>query len=113
MLPLLSDENLSIPDLLATSVEHTARLLAEALNEKGITRCLVTGGGAFNGYLMERLRARLQPELIVPDERTVSFKEAIIFAYLGWLRWHARPNALASVTNASRDSIGGALHLPG
>ena len=112
-LPLLNDEDLSIPDRLATSVEHTARLLANYMQGKNIQRCLVTGGGAFNGFLMERLRTRTSVELVVPDERTVAFKEAIIFAYLGWLRWHGKPNALASVTGSSRDSIGGAVYLPG
>lgn len=112
VLPLLNDEGLSIPDRLATSVEHTARLLGKYTVAKKIQRCLVTGGGAFNGFLMQRLRASSPAELFVPDERTVAFKEAIIFAYLGWLRWHGRPNALASVTGSSRDSIGGALYLP-
>lgn len=112
LLPLLNDEGLSIPDRLATSVEHTARLLGKYTVAKKIQRCLVTGGGAFNGYMMQRLRAGSPVELVVPEERTVAFKEAIIFAYLGWLRWHGRPNALASVTGSSRDSIGGALYLP-
>jgi len=112
LLPLLDQAGVSIPDRLATSVEHTARALARALASKGITQCLVTGGGSFNGNLMERLRALSPVELVVPDPRTVSFKEAIIFAYLGWLRWRGEPNALASVTGAGRDSIGGALYLP-
>jgi anhydro-N-acetylmuramic acid kinase len=112
MLPLLDGEEPGIPDRLATCVEHIARSLAGALNSKGTTRCLVTGGGAFNSFLIERLWAHMRAEAVIPDARTVAFKEAIIFAYLGWLRWHERPNALASVTNASRDSIGGALYLP-
>lgn len=113
LLPMLNGKNLSVRDRLATSVEHTARLMADYLESKSILRCLVTGGGAFNGFLMERLRALTTAELVVPDNRTVAFKEAIIFAYLGWLRWHGRPNALDSVTGSSRDSIGGALYLPG
>lgn len=112
LLPLLNDGDLSIADRLATSVEHTSRLLGRYLGAHGIRRCLVTGGGAFNGFLMERLRASSPAELVVPDARMVAFKEAIIFAYLGWLRWHGRPNALASVTGSSHDSIGGALYLP-
>jgi anhydro-N-acetylmuramic acid kinase len=49
---------------------------------------------------------------LVPDPRTIDFKEALVFAYLGLLRWRGLPNALASVTGASRDSIGGAVYLP-
>ncbi len=113
LLPLLQTDDLTGADRMATAVEHTARLLAEHMEDQHIQRCLVTGGGAFNGFLMERIRERTSVELIVPDKRTVAFKEAIIFAYLGWLRWHGKPNALASVTGASQDSIGGAVYLPG
>lgn len=112
MLALMHEEILGIPDRLATTVEHVAGHLALQLNKEAVKRCLVTGGGAFNGFLLERLRAHANAEIVVPDERTVAFKEAIIFAYLGWLRWHARPNALASVTGSRRDNVGGALYLP-
>ena len=113
LLPFLNASLLSVPDRLATSVEHTAHLLAESMENKGLARCLITGGGAFNGFLMERLRTRTSVDLVIPDTRTIAFKEAIIFAYLGWLRWHGKPNALASVTGAHHDSIGGAMYLPG
>lgn len=112
MMPLLQDDGTGIPDLLSTSVEHVAELLAGHLNDQNAARCLATGGGAFNGFLVDRMRARTKAEVIIPDARTVAFKEAVVFAYLGWLRWHARPNALASVTKAAHDSVGGALYLP-
>jgi anhydro-N-acetylmuramic acid kinase len=50
--------------------------------------------------------------VIIPDALTVDFKEALVFAYLGLLRWRGEPNTLASVTGASRDSVGGAIYLP-
>lgn len=112
MLPLLGENGTGVEDRLSTTVEHIALQLAAHLNKEAVTRCLVTGGGAFNGFLMERMRARISAELVVPDDRTVAFKEAVIFAYLGWLRWHGLPNALASVTGSLRDSVGGALYLP-
>ncbi len=112
MVALLHEDSIGVPDRLATAVEHVAKRLATLLNKEAVTRCLVTGGGAFNAFLLERMRAHVNAELVVPDERTVAFKEAIIFAYLGWLRWHARPNALASVTGSRRDNVGGALYLP-
>ncbi len=112
MLPALQGESVGVADRLATCVEHVAQALAGRLNKEAVTRCLITGGGAFNGFLLERMRSLIKAELVVPDERTVAFKEAIIFAYLGWLRWHGRPNALASVTGSARDSVGGALYLP-
>ena len=42
----------------------------------------------------------------------IDFKEALVFAWLGLLRWQGRPTSLASVTGAARDSVGGALWLP-
>jgi 1,6-anhydro-N-acetylmuramate kinase len=47
---------------------------------------LVTGGGGFNRFLMERLRIYSPVPVTVPDRRTVEFKEALIFAFLGLLR---------------------------
>ena len=75
---------------------------------------LVTGGGALNTFLVERLEKKLKPlniEVIVPDDKLVNFKEALIMALIGVLRWREEYNVLSSVTGASRDSIGGALWL--
>jgi anhydro-N-acetylmuramic acid kinase len=75
---------------------------------------LVTGGGAHNTFLIERLREVLGDigvEVIVPDTGLVDYKEALIMALIGVLRWREENNVLASVTGASRDSIGGAVWL--
>ncbi len=74
-------------------------------------RMLVTGGGAHNTFLVERLRHRLGVEVIVPDEKLVDFKEALIMALIGVLRWREENNVMASVTGASRDCIGGAVWI--
>ena len=73
---------------------------------------LVTGGGAFNTFLIQRLKEelkKLKTEVIIPDEKLVKFKEALIMAFIGVLRWRQEYNILSSVTGASGDSIGGAL----
>jgi anhydro-N-acetylmuramic acid kinase len=75
---------------------------------------MVTGGGAFNDHLMERLRAHLEPMRVIaerPDAKLVNYKEALIMGLLGVLRWREDLTTLASVTGASRDSIGGALWI--
>jgi anhydro-N-acetylmuramic acid kinase len=75
---------------------------------------LVTGGGAHNGFLIGRLRARLAElgvEVVVPDAAIVDYKEALVMALIGVLRWREENNVLASVTGASRDSIGGAVWI--
>lgn len=95
-------------DLLRTYTEHIALQLASAIPSEG--EVLVTGGGAHNGFLLQLLRARLQNRIVVPDEATIDFKEALVFAFLGWLRWHGKINVLSSVTGASRDSSSGAVY---
>jgi anhydro-N-acetylmuramic acid kinase len=77
-------------------------------------RMLVTGGGAHNTFLMERLRealASLDVEVMVPEAALVDYKEALVMALIGVLRWREENNVLASVTGASRDSIGGAVWI--
>ena len=79
---------------------------------EGPAKMLVTGGGAFNTFLVTTIRKQLQPLDItveVPDAQTVSFKEALIMALIGTLRWRHEENVLSDVTGAERDSVNGAL----
>ncbi len=112
MAPLLTNKAGSIEDRARTVVEHIAGQLAHELKRAGALKVLVTGGGAHHQVLMERLRDLSGIHMDVPEKQLVDFKEAIIFALLGLLRWRGEANALASVTGASRDSVGGALYLP-
>lgn len=80
----------------------------------GGARLLVTGGGAHNGFLVSRLKEVLmQPgiDVVVPAAALVDYKEALVMALIGVLRWREENNVLASVTGASRDSIGGAVWI--
>jgi anhydro-N-acetylmuramic acid kinase len=75
---------------------------------------LATGGGAHNHFLTGRIRDRLTDlgvEVVVPDAALIDYKEALIMALIGVLRWREENNVLASVTGASRDSIGGAVWI--
>ena len=77
---------------------------------------LVTGGGAFNNFLVERMRFHLrekQVTLVIPAAELVSYKEALVMAFIGILRWRQDVNVLSSVTGASEDSVGGALWMGG
>lgn len=117
--PLIKASGLEIKDALRTYTEHIAIQVCKSVNALTTTaeqsqdhKLLVTGGGAFNNFLIYRLRALLSEkkvELVVPDSRLVNFKEAIIMAFIGVLRWRQEYNVLPSVTGASRASIGGAL----
>ena len=75
---------------------------------------LITGGGAFNIFLVERITDLLKEKGIiteVPNEQLVQYKEALIMALIGVLRWREEANVLCSVTGAAQNSIGGALWL--
>jgi anhydro-N-acetylmuramic acid kinase len=80
-------------------------------NGAATPRMLITGGGAHNTFLVERLRHKLAVEVVVPDEKLADFKEALVMALIGVLRWREENNVMASVTGASRDSIGGAVWI--
>lgn len=97
-------------DLLRTAVEHTAKQIAQIVNQRQLKTMLVTGGGAHNTFLIERLRELCTGTTVtVPDPLTVDYKEAIVFALLGYLRLSVQTNTLSSVTGARADSVGGTL----
>jgi anhydro-N-acetylmuramic acid kinase len=71
---------------------------------------LVTGGGVYNQFLIERLKSIGNKEIIIPDTKTIDFKEAIIFAFLGILRMRGEINCLHDVTDARINNCGGAVY---
>ncbi len=109
--PLLAKYKLAPTDILRTFCEHIAMQVANALNDKPNGKILVTGGGAFNTFLMECIKKNTVHQLIVPAKKTIDFKEALIFAFLGVLRMRNEINCLKSVTGAQRDNCGGAVYV--
>jgi anhydro-N-acetylmuramic acid kinase len=77
-------------------------------NKKG--KMLITGGGTYNDFLISRIRELVNLEIIIPDQKTIEFKEALIFAFLGVLRMRDEVNCLKSVTGARQDNCGGAIY---
>lgn len=115
----IAREGLSVPDAIATALHHAAspiadslRYFAEKQSSNGKFRVLVTGGGAFNPYLLECIQqyGSDQVELIVPDKNIVAFKEALVFALLGVLRARNEVNCLRSVTGAQYDHSAGVIY---
>ena len=104
---LLND--LSVPDMLATFVEHIALQIALPISFLPKGKILCTGGGARNKYLIERLQARTKHEVVVPEKQIIDYKEALVFALLGLLRMEGKTNVLASVTGAESDSCSGKI----
>jgi len=112
IIPMLTYYNISPEDAACTFCEHIAMQIAACLENDPDQHMLVTGGGAFNLFLLKRLSANTSVQLIVPDNKTVNYKEALVFAFLGLLRMQAKPNSLSSVTGATHDVSGGAVYLP-
>jgi anhydro-N-acetylmuramic acid kinase len=110
ILYLVDDKNMPVNDLLATSTEHIAQVIANELNDQKIKNVLLTGGGVFNTFLVERVKLKTSGEIIIPKDEIINFKEALIFAFLGYLRLNNSINTLRSVTGALNDSIGGAVY---
>jgi anhydro-N-acetylmuramic acid kinase len=112
-MPIITSSDCCLEDILATICEHIALKISEVVSELNeISKMLVTGGGALNTFLIERIKAKLNNrcKIVVPDKQLVGFKEALIFAFLGLLRVQNKPNALQSVTGANNDNIGGGLY---
>ena len=109
--PFLTSQQLP-QDLLATFVKHLAyqiRGSLELLPQQGNSKVLVTGGGAYNSYLIEVTQSLLSPsqKLVVPEANIVEFKEALVFALLGW-RWELNQiNCLGSATGVAQDHVAG------
>ncbi len=104
-------ENFKTEDVMATFAQHIAEQIADVLNKNNLKSVLVTGGGAFNGNLIALIKQKTNAEIIIPENEIINFKEAVIFAFLGYLRLNKITNTLASVTGARKNSIGGAVYL--
>jgi anhydro-N-acetylmuramic acid kinase len=111
VVPLLRKRRIPLNDKLATCTESAAIEIVEAAREMKGKSMLCTGGGAFNSFFMSRLlhHAGDDISIIIPDENIVKFKEALVFAFLGVLRFRREVNCFSSVTGASADSSGGVM----
>jgi anhydro-N-acetylmuramic acid kinase len=110
--PLLKSSDLVIEDKISTFTEHIAHQVNLQIKKFGISSILVTGGGAFNVFLVERLNALTDAKTILPEKEIIEYKEALIFAFLGLLRMKNSVNTLSSVTGAVRDITGGTIYWP-
>lgn len=79
------------------------------------TSVLVSGGGAFNSFLIELFKTKLEKDgfaIEVADSDTIIFKEALILAFLGLRSLLNQENITSSVTGSRCDSVSGSIHRP-
>ena len=109
---IIDNSDLPVKDLLATATEHIACQIVKATDFLEKSKMLITGGGAKNNFLIERIRKMSKHEIVIPDTMIIDYKEALIFAFLGTLKLEGKINVLSSVTGASSDSSSGNICLP-
>jgi anhydro-N-acetylmuramic acid kinase len=102
-----------VHDVLRTVTEHIAIQIADVISKTKAKKVLVTGGGAFNTFLLELIRNKCNAEIVLPDKEIINYKEALIFAFLSILRIRNENNCLKSVTGARKDNCGGSVYVPG
>ncbi len=111
VLPVLENSRIPVENKLATCCAHAVHQLSRSI-PVGIKKVLLTGGGAYHRFFVAELKkAFVDVEIVVPSDEIIQYKEALIFAFLGLLRWEEQINCLSSVTGAKTNSISGAIYL--
>ncbi len=109
--PLMHSFQIDVKDKLRTFVEHIAVQVAKICC-KSEASLFITGGGAYNRFLIDRLSNYLPTtNIVIPDDKTIQFKEALIFAFLGVLRLRNEINVLSSVTGAKENHSSGVVFI--
>lgn len=119
VMTLIDSFDLNVLDTLSTYTEHIAYQIAQNIAELqdeadqlDSPQMLITGGGAHNSYLVERIEALAQIGIILPSKDIIDFKEAIVMGLIGVLRLRDEVNVLSSVTGANQDTSCGEVFLP-
>ena len=108
--PLIDEYETDIPTILRTFIEHTALQIGNVVENEATI--LVTGGGAFNTFLMRRIEFYAKTKIKQADKELINYKEALIFALLGVLKVQNKVNCLQSVTGAKKDHSSGKVFYP-
>ena len=110
ILPLIESYQIAIEDKMNTFTEHIAVQIALALPNKK-NNLFITGGGAYNDFMIERVQFHLpETKIVIPERKIIEFKEAIIFGLLGVLKLRNENNTLSSVTGAKMDHSSGEIY---
>jgi len=112
ILPLIETYELEVSTVLRTMIEHGALQHSKMLKKNHLIKGLITGGGVFNTFLMQRVSALYGCDLPMADPLIIEFNEALIFGFLGVLKLRNEPNCLQSVTGATHNHSSGCIYSP-
>lgn len=111
VLPLIESSEISILDKMNTFVHHVTFQISNVLSHKNGS-LLITGGGAYNDFLIDKMKFYLpEMNIVIPDKNILEYKEALIFALLGVLKLRGENNVLSSVTGAQHDHSSGNIFV--
>ena len=112
IIPIIDKYKLSTEDILRTFVEHSAYQIAVEINKSKNASVLITGGGVYNLFLINRLKELTNNKIIIPSKNLIEYKEALIFGLLGVLKLRGENNCLSSVTGAKYSHSSGNIFIP-
>ncbi|NUM51175.1 MAG: anhydro-N-acetylmuramic acid kinase [Flavobacteriales bacterium] len=105
--PLIKKYHKQTPHVLRTLYEHISIQISNHLKNGEV---LVTGGGAKNIFLIELIKEKTNTQIIIPNHLLVDYKEALIFAFLGVLKFENKINILSSVTGSLKNHSAGLVY---
>ena len=114
-IPILESVDCTVEDKMHTVTRLIVSLIKESLSDipkKWFPSVLITGGGAHNKFLIEAIKEELSHlNIIIPDKKTIDFKEALLMALMGLLRYNYKVNVLSDITGSNVYQSAGALYM--
>ncbi len=111
VLPIINKYNhLPLEDILRSFYEHITCQVKNITANNNKKSILITGGGAYNKFLIKLFENNLNIKLCIPDNNIIEYKEALIFAFLGVLRINKMPNILKSASGGHINNISGGIY---
>ena len=93
-------------DIQRTLLELTATTIAKEVKRHRCDSLYLCGGGSENAFLKKRIKALL-PQTDVSVMPEASYLEAMMSAWLAYMRIHNKPLQLQKVTGAKENSVAG------
>lgn len=107
--PIIDAYKLEVNDILRTFTEHISIQIAAKLSDISNEQMLITGGGAYHQFLVQKIQEKTKVKCVIPSNEIIDYKEALIFALLGFLKDINEVNCLKSVTGAKKNHSGGVV----